>query len=450
MRRSTGSVTPDNAPPSNAKTETRNDPSPIAAMPTRKLKKNQRDNDAGTETPKEAAPSPPVSSRKRKNRRSENNAGSVTTEEASPSPAISRRKRKKDQRENETELPRARQTFLRKKRTQQSLWCWLLDEDDNPSTATEASPAGRATGKRKRKPGAAAKDEHNLYEIAPTFKEDKPSDDVNEHWMKMFRKLCKYKKKNDGSTDVVIYQAPSKQKKLGHWLMDQRTAYYRKNLHKSKIELLESIDVPLKKRITFHWMTMYERLLRYKEEHGNCNIPQKYHDYTLARWICTQRMNGVTTEQARLMEEIGFEWRPKETAWMNMYNELAEYRKKHGHTRVPRHCKEHSKLVRWVSAQRAKCEQEHRIDLLNELGFEWTLMQDQWMKMYDRLVAYKKKHGDTKVSQWGGDPQLGGWVLTQRKMYKNNSFQDNRRIELLNKIGFNWTGKRGLRDTPKF
>jgi len=42
--------------------------------------------------------------------------------------------------------------------------------------------------------------------------------------------------------------------------------------------------------------------------------------------------------------------------------------------------------------------------------------------MYQRLVAYKKEHKDTNVPyKYKEEPKLGGWVTTQRDLYRNKT-----------------------------
>jgi hypothetical protein len=120
-----------------------------------------------------------------------------------------------------------------------------------------------------------------------------------------------------------------------------------------------------------------------------------------------------------------------------MYRRLVAYKKKHNHTRVPIGWKEDPKLAKWVSTQRGNCNDKDRIDLLNDIGFEWKLKeQDDWMVMYRRLVAYKNKHNHnhTRVPYgWKEDPKLANWVAKQRW-----NCNDKDRIDLLNDIGFLW------------
>ena len=119
---------------------------------------------------------------------------------------------------------------------------------------------------------------------------------------------------------------------------------------------------------------------------------------------------------------------------MVMYQRLVTYKEKYKTTRVPKHWKEDPRLANWVYAQRYHCKEKHRIDLLNEIGFEWdsnVVFEDRWMLMYKRLVAFKKKHKTTRVS--GRWKKLKKWVYQQRCRCK-----EKHRIDLLNEIDFDW------------
>ena len=60
-----------------------------------------------------------------------------------------------------------------------------------------------------------------------------------------------------------------------------------------------------------------------------------------------------------------------DSRWMNMYKRLVVYRKKYKTTRVPQCWKEDPRLANWVVKQRFRCKEKHRIDLLNEIDFDW-------------------------------------------------------------------------------
>jgi hypothetical protein len=70
----------------------------------------------------------------------------------------------------------------------------------------------------------------------------------------------------------------------------------------------------------------------------------------------------------------------------------------------------------------------------------------QWEDMFQRLLAYREKHGDCLVpNRYPEDPQLGNWVSSQRRHYKiltskngQSSPMTPERARRLMKVGFRW------------
>ncbi|OEU08618.1 hypothetical protein FRACYDRAFT_249511 [Fragilariopsis cylindrus CCMP1102] len=71
------------------------------------------------------------------------------------------------------------------------------------------------------------------------------------------------------------------------------------------------------------------------------------------------------------------------------------------------------------------------------------LQNDRWNEMFQRLVAYKKNHRSLYTcltptpNRYAEDPQLGDWVMKQRRCYKNTEISVER-IRRLDYIGFVW------------
>ena len=75
-------------------------------------------------------------------------------------------------------------------------------------------------------------------------------------------------------------------------------------------------------------------------------------------------------------------------------------------------------------------------------------LQNRWDNMFDRLLAFKAKHGHCLVpNRYNEDRSLGAWVSTQRRHYKaiesgNPSHDPNpmteERVSKLREIGFVW------------
>ncbi|OEU11339.1 hypothetical protein FRACYDRAFT_192738, partial [Fragilariopsis cylindrus CCMP1102] len=127
--------------------------------------------------------------------------------------------------------------------------------------------------------------------------------------------------------------------------------------------------------------------------------------------------------------------------WNEMFQRLTSYKKQHNSTSVPRKYAADAELAIWVNNQRARNEamSEYRVNLLNSIGFVWSILENQWDKMFNRLVAYKKQHhGSTLVhKRYGADTQLGQWAIDQRKYYMKEKLSAER-IERLESIDFVW------------
>ena len=68
------------------------------------------------------------------------------------------------------------------------------------------------------------------------------------------------------------------------------------------------------------WLESLAKVVKYKEEHGNCNVPRRWRrDPTLGEWVRLQRRqfrkrqlnrrnHNMTDERIRKLEAIGFKW----------------------------------------------------------------------------------------------------------------------------------------------
>ena len=134
------------------------------------------------------------------------------------------------------------------------------------------------------------------------------------------------------------------------------------------------------------------------------------------------------------------QWNASNERWNVRFNELVQYKAKHGDCNVPQR---QGKLGNWVRRQRqaymANSLAQDHINQLNSIGFKWAMKESvptvPWETRFNELFQYKTKHGDCNVPSSQG--KLGTWVRAQRKAYKANSLAQDR-IDQLNGIGFNW------------
>jgi len=208
------------------------------------------------------------------------------------------------------------------------------------------------------------------------------------------------------------------------------------------------------------WDEMFQRLLLYKQQHGDCVVPQNNpEDKVLGMWVRKQRqehnLKAMEANKQELLESIGFEWiddgqnkelcRPKTSLkWDEMFWRLKEYKEEHGNCLVPYHFAEDIVLGRWVRTQRYAYKL-NKISLdkqerLNSLGFVWNASNTlSWDLMFLRLECYKGQYGDCRVPhRWAEDTSLGKWVNGQRVIYKSGKMRTDRK-DRLDSIGFEWS-----------
>ena len=80
------------------------------------------------------------------------------------------------------------------------------------------------------------------------------------------------------------------------------------------------------------WDERFQAIVAYKSKHGECNVPLRYEkDLGLGHFVSRLRSggpSGVTTEQRRRLDELGFDWETQQQKndrlWMETYRFFRE------------------------------------------------------------------------------------------------------------------------------
>jgi hypothetical protein len=108
--------------------------------------------------------------------------------------------------------------------------------------------------------------------------------------------------------------------------------------------------------------------------------------------------------------------------WDEMYARLAEFRRREGHTRVPRDYLADRQLASWVRRQaylgrngQLWRDWECR---LTALGFEFNLLEIEASDaMYKYLVAFRARHGHSRLEAASADhPHVAKWLQRQQRL----------------------------------
>jgi hypothetical protein len=291
----------------------------------------------------------------------------------------------------------------------------------------------------------------------------------NKIWNENYERIKEYVK------NIATKDAKPLTSSLNKWLHRERSSKRKKDqgvpstLTDDQEEKLESLGLFTGVLKDVIWKKRYEELVEYRKEHGHFMVPTESQTHEeLGIWVNNQRHRykksiqgklprgtGISNERISLLNKLDFVWDPFEDLWKKRYEELVEYYKEHGHSRVPSTGQTHIELGFWVRNQREMYKEklqnkpggsrmtDARIRLLNELDFVWDIHEDLWTKRYEELVEYYKERGHSMVSH--NHKKLGKWVVQQRVMYKRiiqgkpgGSQLTDARIRLLNELDFVW------------
>jgi superfamily II DNA or RNA helicase len=268
-------------------------------------------------------------------------------------------------------------------------------------------------------------------------------DPLAEYWRQMFERLEAYKRKH-GHCDVSSVYKPDAQ--LAAWVVRQRRDKRRGRLRADFVRRLGELGFVWTPHAT-RWEDLYERLTVFQRRHGHSDVPRDYaNDPQLAVWVRSQRREndrgGLSRQRVELLEQLNFVWDPHEAQWRDMFQRLKAHKREHGHCNVVRGYASDPQLALWVKKQREAKKRGRlpveRVDMLEQLGLAWEPITSQWGEMFQRLVQYKRLHGDCNVpAKWERDPKLGAWVGTQRLARKRDKLEAER-VKRLDRLGFVW------------
>ena len=208
-------------------------------------------------------------------------------------------------------------------------------------------------------------------------------------WDTRFSELLKYKAEHGN------YNVPARQDGgLGMWVCNQRRNYRADSLAQDRIDRLDGIGFTwaLKEcgKIV-PWETRFKELLKYRAKRGDCNIPVRSKG-GIGTWVSNQRRaykdGELSQDRIDQLNSIGFNWALKKRVeqtervrvpWETRFNQLVEYKAKHGDCNVP---VRQGQLGQWVHKQRYTYKigklSKDRIDRLDGIGFHFGGIGFHW------------------------------------------------------------------------
>ncbi|MEI6091226.1 MAG: helicase associated domain-containing protein [bacterium] len=265
-------------------------------------------------------------------------------------------------------------------------------------------------------------------------------------WEERFNELLKYRDLY-GTVNVPnrnkYPEYPFWERRLGSWVATQRQYIKKGKIAEWRESKLLSVNLDIEPLETM-FEKQFADFLEFKAKYGHVLVPKIFPEKpSLGLWVNSLRSTPYKIRHLDRLNNEGFVWNSITEKWQNVFRELVEFKRTHGHFSVTKAKPEDEKLSSWVFRMR-KLKRlgnytlltDDKIKLLDSIGFNWVVVKSTWDKNYNNLLEFKCKNGHCNVPLkyseiWG----LGTWVYAMRK---NKNKLAKEKVKRLDSIGFNW------------
>ena len=212
------------------------------------------------------------------------------------------------------------------------------------------------------------------------------------------------------------------------------------------------------------WDERFGQLKAFQERTGHLHVDIDWQltdhlnvdiDWQLKQWVRLQRRlerrGKLSSDRIRKLNEIGFDWNltKGQRTWSIMLAKLRAFKRLHGHCDLKQQHAGQYVLQSWLDDQHRKFARNtltsDRILELKELGIVFDppesreqVLAKAWERMFEQLLAFKKKHGDCDVPRgYYGFEDLDSWGVCQRNLRAARKLKRGF-IQRLDEVGFVW------------
>ena len=216
------------------------------------------------------------------------------------------------------------------------------------------------------------------------------------------------------------------------------------------------------------WDDSYQLALNYYNEYGSLRISRNFktfdgitydqYGYPLGQWLTTQKKDytygKLSSKQIELLEKIGIEWKVIKT-FEESYELAKNYYEVHGNLLInydfktidgSTYNKNGYSLGSWLVNQRRNYRlgklSKEIIKLLEDIGIVWNVIKT-FEESYQLALNYYNQYGNINLPNnyyLEDGYNLGGFIYNQKILRRDNKLSDER-IELLDKLGIDWSIK---------
>ncbi|MFD6329281.1 Helicase associated domain protein [Streptomyces niveus] len=213
-----------------------------------------------------------------------------------------------------------------------------------------------------------------------------------------------------------------------------------------------AITVQTVRASTNSWEEYYGAARAYQQANGNTDISQDWvttEGLRLGNWWHKQRVayhaDDLSAERQELLEKLGIVWDPLNESWTATYQEVKHLAERQGHFVFDESVvtSQGVTVLNWCTMQRTRRRSgklpEHRINLLNAIGFPWDGAQDRWMRRYrDLKTIYDRRKSLLRLPATSPEAK---WLEGQRVGHRNGRLAA-WQTELLKEVGIDFADRR--------
>lgn len=218
-------------------------------------------------------------------------------------------------------------------------------------------------------------------------------------------------------------------------------------------KIIGEVQVKFYSNDTSAWDITLQKVLAYKNEHGNFPSGSEKKEPAiryLGLWCRTQRQlfnkNLLTPYRIRKLNDIGFSWDPLTENWNNNFEALTGFIKEHG--RFPQTKRdgewlglEERRINKWLNDQKRQKKKGSlelwKLEKLKKIVTVWDSAEDVWNGSYKKFMTFVAKNKRLPIDKRAGEERLYSWINGQRKKYIEGTL-DQDKIDKLNESNLQW------------
>jgi helicase domain protein len=240
---------------------------------------------------------------------------------------------------------------------------------------------------------------------------------------------------------------------LTKWVNEQKQAYRgnRKiSLTDEQIRRLESIGIDWRNSDEIAWEKRYNAVKNYFNEHGNIDIPKDIvlsDGKKIGNWLFIQRRkyreNSLTSEQIRLLNEVGMVWELADS-WEIGFAHAKQYYSENKNLKISANyiCPDGYNLGSWIVNQRAIFNKPTKYSRISEeqktrlesIGMVWNAFDIKFNSALEDCKAFYSEYGHLCIpSDMIGEKsgvRLKNWVADQRRKLRQGKIPAEKAAEL--------------------